>query len=372
MAQRLLFCLILLFGSSACVLNQAPAAVIAAQGITPTSTAAPLPTSTPAGWIGLDGFPEGINPLTGLRVDPASLNRRPLVVKISNAPPLVRPQAGIGAADIVFEHYAEGGLTRFSAIYLGQAPERIGSIRSARLIDLELVPMFGALLGYSGASDGVKARLIASDFYERTYEGISYGFPYYWRDEAIDVPHNLFLNAAALWSLATDEGLNDPPVLRGFLFSPTLPIGSEGEATRLQVNYRATLVEWVYDPAMGLYRRSSDGLGHFDAITLEQITAANVVVLYADHHLTDIVESVWQGSISYSIEITLTGEGDAMLLRDGQRYTARWSRPARDAMIRLINADGSPLPLKPGNTWFQVFPLPEQLDPAEEAIVVDS
>jgi hypothetical protein len=140
----------------------------------------------------------------------------------------------------------------------------------------------------------------------------------------------------------------------------------------LQVNYRATFGEWVYDPALGLYRRWSDGLGHYDATTLEQVTAANVVVLYADHHLTDIVESVWQGSISYSIEITLTGEGDALLFRDGQRYAARWSRAARDGMIRLINADGSPLLLKPGNTWFQVFPLPEQIDPAEEAIVVDS
>ena len=65
--------------------------------------------------IGPDHFAAGINPLTGQPVaDPASLNRRPLLVKISNAPPLVRPQAGIGAADLVFEHYAEGGLTRFS------------------------------------------------------------------------------------------------------------------------------------------------------------------------------------------------------------------------------------------------------------------
>ena len=132
--------------------------------------------------------------------------RRPIDVKISNAPPLVRPQAGIGAADIVFEHYAEGGLTRFSAIFYSQAPERVGSIRSARLIDYELVPMYQAMLAYSGASIGVEDKINTSDFADRLFKGVLYGYPYYWRDENIDVPHNMFTNLAALWDLATRGG----------------------------------------------------------------------------------------------------------------------------------------------------------------------
>ncbi|HLU11669.1 MAG TPA: DUF3048 domain-containing protein, partial [Oceanobacillus sp.] len=86
---------------------------------TATSTPEPTPTAIP-GLIGPE-FAPNVNPLTGLTVDdPAILERRPMVVKISNAPPLVRPQAGLNAADIVFEHYAEGGLTRFSAIFYSQ------------------------------------------------------------------------------------------------------------------------------------------------------------------------------------------------------------------------------------------------------------
>ncbi|HRL10969.1 MAG TPA: DUF3048 domain-containing protein, partial [Aggregatilineales bacterium] len=70
-----------------------------------------------AGALGPVQFPLDVNPLTGLVVDdPAVLQRRPIVAKISNAPPLVRPQAGVGQADLVYEHYAEGGLTRFSAV----------------------------------------------------------------------------------------------------------------------------------------------------------------------------------------------------------------------------------------------------------------
>lgn len=42
-----------------------------------------------------------VNPLTGLpEADPNTLNRRPIVVKISNAPPLVHP--GLGSARLIW------------------------------------------------------------------------------------------------------------------------------------------------------------------------------------------------------------------------------------------------------------------------------
>ncbi len=319
--------------------------------------------------IGPVDYPPGINPLTGLAADPSVLARRPIDVKISNAPPLVRPQAGIGAADIVFEHYAEGGLTRFSAVFYGQTPERVGSIRSARLIDYEVVPMYQGMLAYSGASTGVGEKIAGSDFADRVFEGIRFGYPYYWRDESIDAPHNMFTNLAALWELASEDGINTPPDLRGMAFDAAVPPDSTGAATHIDVRYRATRAEWLYDPRNGEYLRFSDGLPHYDANTDTQVTADNVVILYARHTLTDIVESEWQGVKSYSIEIELWFEGDAVLCRDGRRYDVRWSRPTRESLISLYTRDGEPMPFKPGNTWFQVFPLPEQQESDESATV---
>jgi hypothetical protein len=322
--------------------------------------------------IGPDIFEPDINPLTGLPVsDPAVLKRRPLIVKVSNAPPLVRPQAGIGAADLVYEHYAEGGLTRFSAIYYGQSPERVGSIRSARLIDYELVPMYQGMLAFSGASIGVEDKLNTSDFADRLFKGVLFGLPYYWRDESIEIPHNMFTNTAALWQLATSQGINQPPNLHGMVFHAAPPQGSVGAVNVIDLRYRATRVRWEYDPASSLYHRFADGQGHFDANTLQQITAANVVVIYADHTFTDIVESEFQGSKSYSIEIKLWFEGDAILFRDGQRYDARWIRPTRYDLMALRTLDGQFLYLKPGNTWFQVVRLPEQQTPEEEWLRVE-
>lgn len=333
---------------------------------TETSVAKIETTPTP------DKFPPDVNPLTGLQVkNPTVLDRRPMVVKISNAPVLVRPQAGIGAADIVFEHYAEGGLTRFSAIYYGQAPDRVGSIRSARLIDLELIPMFGGLLAFSGASTGVETLLNNADYANRLFKGVLFGQPYFWRDETIEVPHNMFMNPNAVWEKATEQGINQRPNLRGLSFSQAVPGGNQAVVNKIDIRYRATRVIWKYDPAIGLYRRSADGQGHFDANTLEQVTAANVVVIFADHQFTDIVESEFQGSKSYSIQINLMGEGDAILFRDDQEYKGKWVRDDKNMIIGLRTLSGNILPLKPGQTWFQVVQLPNQQNPQEEWVKVE-
>jgi hypothetical protein len=323
--------------------------------------------------VGPDTYPANVNPLTGLEVsDPSVLTRNPFVVKISNAPPLVRPQAGIAAADLVFEHYAEGGLTRFSAIFYSQAPERVGSIRSARLIDYELMPMFQGLLAFSGASIGVEERLNGSEFANRLFKGVLYGWPDYWRDEVIPVPHNMFANLNALWQRASSENRVFPPALHSLAFDPAFALPSSGSGKVIDLRYRATRVLWQYDSLTGRYHRFADGQVHADANTGEQVTAANIVVIYADHTFTDIVESEFQGNVSYSIEIKLWFEGDAVVFRDGQRYDLRWVRPTREDMIGLRHADGRVFHLKPGNTWFQVMRPPEQQTPEEEWLRVES
>ncbi len=330
---------------------------------TNTTNLTPLPgaqvaiivTATPS------SVPPGVNPLTGLPVaDSSVLERRPIVVKISNAPALVRPQAGISQADIVYEHYTEGGLTRFSAVFYSQAPQRVGSIRSARLIDNQLVPMYNALLAFSGASTGVEQILYGADYAQRTYKGVLYGAPYYWRDESIEAPHNMFLNVAALWSLASQENLNARPDLGGMSFDANLPPNSTGGATSIDVRYSGTRAQWQYDG--GAYLRFSDGTAHLDANTGAQVTAENVVILYAQHTDTAIVESVWNDVTSYSIEINLMGEGSAVLFRDGQRYECRWRRLTRDSRLTLVTLEGQPLAFAPGNTWFEVVRLPEQMN----------
>lgn len=327
----------------------------------------PLPARLP-GLIGPESFPPGVNPLTGLPADPAALAHRPLIVQISNAPPMVRPQAGLGAADVVFEYYVEGGLTRFSAVYLSQLPERAGSVRSARLMDDQLITMFGAVLGYSGASEGVTAVLHNADYAPRTFSNMQLDEPFFWRDLSIEPPHNLFLNPALLMAAFPAESVGLPG-LRGWAFRAEPPPGPAGPASFASVSYGMTTAGWQYDPASGLYMRSSDGLPHTDANTGQPISAANVIILDAPHALSDIVESEWQGQPIYGWDIDLMAGGDALLLRDGVMYAARWSRPARDGLFRLTTPDGGALPLKPGITFVQIVPPAAERNAAESVVV---
>ncbi len=326
----------------------------------PTVSPTPEPSPTPDGWIGPYTYPEGINPLTGLPIDdPARLSFRPIAAKISNAPPLVRPQNGIGQADVVFEHYAEGGLTRFTGVFLSQIPQRVGSVRSARLIDVEIPEMFESYLVYAGSSGGVRERIEASAFADRAFYGVEIGPPAYYRDPARAVPHNLFADLVAVHALAAERGVNSPPApnYSALAFSSDAPYaGSPGAVIDLQ--YNASGVHWEYDTDEGTYARWSDGQRHFDAPLNRQVSAANVVVLYANHvEDVTIVESEGQGNKSYSIQIQIWGSGPAVFFRDGQQFNGTWERPNPPDMFLLRDEHGNVMRLKPGVTFFQLVPL---------------
>ncbi|MBI4759469.1 MAG: DUF3048 domain-containing protein, partial [Chloroflexi bacterium] len=115
----------------------------------PATATIPPPTATP--------LPRNdINPLTGLIVESALLQRRPIHVRIGNDPE-IRPQSGLEKADLVFEDVMEGWwVTRLTAVYLSQDPDKVGPIRSVRLVNLELAPQFDAAMAHSGASDRIR------------------------------------------------------------------------------------------------------------------------------------------------------------------------------------------------------------------------
>src|SRR5450432_190265 len=365
-------CLILIEPQTVNGYSSAEATGQATNNATPAATglaATPSPTwlPTPAGAVGPFNFPANVNPLTGLPVDdPSVLQRRPLAVKISNAPPLVRPQAGIGDADLVFEHLTEGQLTRFTAVYWTHTPPRVGSIRSARLIDLEIAQMYDAIFAFSGASGGVRQKIFASPFADRAFEGVAVGPPLFYRDDSIEVPHNLFGSPAEMWKLAQQKGVNTPPTnLGGMVFSAT-PQPSGSAASLIKVDYGPTQAEWRFDKDTGRYARWSDGIPHLDANTNKQITTANVVLLYAWHQYdVTIVESEFEGNKSYSIEIQIWTLGPVQVCRDGQCVTGKWNRWNKADMLSFWTDDHQPIYLKPGNTWFEVVNLPVPEAPAD-------
>jgi hypothetical protein len=67
-------------------------------------------------------------PLTGLSVSRDVAGRRAIAVILDNFSPDARPQAGLAQASMVYETLAEGGITRFLAVYLEQDAPMIGPV----------------------------------------------------------------------------------------------------------------------------------------------------------------------------------------------------------------------------------------------------
>lgn len=336
----------------------------------PTDTPTPGPTETPTAEPTATLDPNlivpandaGVSPFTGLRpADPSVLQRRPLAIKVANQAS-VNPQSGLNRADVVVESRVEYSETRYTAIYHSQGAERVGSIRSARLIDRDLPVIFDAVLCFSGAVQPVREMLYNSDLSDQIIEQALNGSSYY-RDPNIKVPDNLFADTAALWNTVAFYGYDTPPQPTGtFVFRQAAP--DAPAASRIDIPYPRFAVRWTYDAGSGRWLRNMGGSPHIDAVTGEQLSAANVVVLGVNHvttlileHGSEITRDNAGNCVNCSIEIQLWGEGPLKILRDGKVIEGKWVRPERFAPFRFLDANGDDIPLKPGNSWWQVTPL---------------
>jgi hypothetical protein len=326
----------------------------------PTLTAVPTTVTPPPKMIGPEDYSQNINPLTGAVVDtPALLARRPLLVKISNAPPEVRPQSGTGSTDIIIENYAEGGWTRFAAIFYSRDVGHVGSVRSVRLVDLQLAQAFDAIMVFSGGSRGVIDTVRLSPLYP--YNTISpqfgYGEPYFVRfpRQGLAYEHTLFTDTNVLRQWLAEKAVRQEPHFQtpGMAFLSILPEDGSA-ATTARLDYSKTHVAWRYDPLSGDYLRWTDNIPHTDALTGQQLAFENVIVISAYHDEVDLFPEKYFGE-EKSLYIELQGEGPMTLLRDGQAFEGRWHRKNERDMFSFTTSDGEVLPLKPGRIFFQII-----------------
>jgi len=329
--------------------------------------------------VGPRAYPEGINPLTGLPYpSDAARSRRNLIIKVSNWPPRVRPQHGVNAADLVYEYEAEGGVTRFAAIYRSQAPQQVGSIRSARLLDIELIRMYAALLAYSGTSEPIRHIYINADYRNRllspslSHDCARAGFC---RDDAYvhrGYEHTLFADAQQLWDFASRINVNQGYRALGFSFALQADDGGDTVRDTYTNWYNRTDARWQYDDSSRIYLRFADGAPHIDAADGAQLWADNLIYLQVIHRpRPDLFPP---GSHDESEELVLQGQGKAFVLREGKLYRGFWRRPGlrNGEALELVHVDGKPIALKPGRSWVTIVRNLDQLEISETRQALDS
>ena len=344
--------------------NSEPMATAQPERRLATATPARLATATPratAVLIGPYEYPDGTNPMTGLPYPNAEVrSRRNLIVKISNHPPIVRPQHGLNAADLIFEYEAEGNVTRFAAVYRTNSPGRVGSIRSGRLLDIELLTMYSALLAYSGTSGPIRNIYLNSNYRWRLISpsiGDNCESAGFCRDGSLrerGYEHTLFGDTDLMWQVATKREVNTGFRATGFAFSDSMDIGGIG-ARDVFIDWSSrTNARWQYDEASGRYLRYSDGMPHYDATDGMQVSADNLIVLEAEHRRRPDLFAA--GASNESLEVALWDSGRAYVFRDGEMFVGFWKRLGRrdGEALQLMFGDSQPIPLRPGRSWISV------------------
>jgi hypothetical protein len=288
-------------------------------------------------------------PLTGLPApDQGAIARRPLSVKIENSPQS-RPQTAINSADVVYETVTEGGISRFNCIFQSVIPKIIGPVRSARLSDLWVVPQYHALFFFSGASSTVNAAVNRAQLPNMS-EDAGVAYPYY-RATNRSAPHNLYLDTKKGYAEAAKRGKPITAEVPRLQFKPG-SASATPTITSITIPFSdANTAKWVYNPKSKSYLRANNGKPHIDAATGKQVSARNVVVMWARY---TPVSKDKVGSTTY--DVTLGGTGRVSVFRDGQRYDGTWLAD-RTNPPKFKSADGAAIKLAPGNTWFQVIPL---------------
>jgi len=316
----------------------------------PTPTEAPMQTIEPTPKI-------PTNPLTGLPGDPIKLNRRPVMVKVSNYPVEGRQHAGLSFADMVFDYYIAPGTNRFLATFYGQDSKKIGPVRSGRFIDAQLVRMYAGILGYGGADEDTDAELV-NVLGRRAISYLEAPCPAFCGIETHSVD-GVFANSAEISYFANIEGINNKqPDLPGMVFSEEIPTGGKYAESLLVLYNYWNRGEWRYDHSSGKYLRWIEETNAelkegyrmiplVDRVTGKQLAFSNVIIIRA--HYEELAPS------RQIVDIWGNDSGKpAYFFRNGQVFEGTWRAKNDTDPIHFFHANGSAMPLKPGNTWIVV------------------
>ena len=297
------------------------------------------------------------SPLTGLEVsDPNLLKAATTCVMIENSPD-ARPQSGLDQAGVIYEAIAEGGITRFMAIYQEAKPELIGPVRSVRLTYAEMAKPYKCSIAHVGGAQNA-LNLIRNNSEFRDIDQFFNG-NYYWRantkpnGKRIYAPHNVYTDATHLDSLNYKKGYTES-TFTGFtrLDPDAIQEPVEQNATTVRINISSALYNpiFTYDANTNSYKRAHTSGGphyslHKDGSQV-QISPKVVIAMKT----TPVARG--DGYMDYKT----TGGGDAFIFQNGTVIAAKWQRNDVNSPLRFIDNEGNDINLVRGQVWVSIYP----------------
>lgn len=301
---------------------------------------------------------------------------RPLGIMIENHEE-ARPQSGLSFADVVYEVVAEGGITRFLAIFYCQDAGQVGPVRSARTYFMDFLSEYGdsplyAHVGGANQPGPADALSQINDYGWGGYNDMNQfaiGFPVFWRDydrlgHTVATEHTMYSTTDKLWQYAEtnrslkDKGKDGTHWSEGFTpyeFKDDAKEADRGTSQSIHLEFWERdanyFVDWTFDPKTNIYKRANGGAPHLDKNTDKQLEAKNIVVL-------SMIESSANDGYANNQHLLYRtkGSGKATIFMNGKKINGTWSKKDRTAKTIIKDSNGDPVEFNRGLIWFEILP----------------
>ncbi len=331
------------------------------QAPTTTTITTQPETTTEALKVPQDG--EVYSAINGTIISEQAAAQRPLAVMMDNFY-AARWQAGLNDADIVYEAYVEGQITRYMAVFQSKLPTLIGPIRSSRpyylRLALEYDPYYAHVGGSTQAMADIKALKIAD------VDGLASGKETFWRKKHKKIPNNMYGSSESLIGWGNWRKYRTEATFDSWLFGDDYGAKSTEDLPKLEIVYREPKekndkfrykIAFEYDADKQIYLRTVNDEPYIDEVTEEQLYADSIIVQRAK---TKVIDSYGR------LAIDLVGSGSGYYLYDGKVIPITWKKQSERAKTRYYTIDGDELVFKRGKIWVQLVKLDYKLNGEEE------
>lgn len=286
--------------------------------------------------------------INGVPVSKDIAKSRPIAVVVENHPD-ARPQSGLYQADIVYETLAEGGITRFLALFQTQMPKEIGPVRSARPYFNNIAQQWSAAYAHVGGSQIALSELDSKMYTELTDINQFFFGDYFYRNPTRVAPHNAYTTIELIRKLMDKKKWTDwkPIKLGEFETIPTEKLQTTVTDITAKFYDSTYTTEFTFDPTTGLYNRMNGGRPTIDKNNNTQIAPRNVVVQYVDDY------SVPMEPVN-GVGLKLEHDGRAILFTGGAAVDGTWR--FKNGFTEYRNEQGEPMKFQPGQTWIILMP----------------
>lgn len=279
------------------------------------------------------------------------IGKRPVSIMIENTK-MALPQYGLNEAGVVYECPAEGGITRFLAVFDDyDGMDRIGNVRSCRPYYAYIAAEYDSIYLHYGQS--VQGGEVLKSGVVDDLNGLDGSIEriVYYRSTDKKAPHNAYTSSDGIKGGIEAKGYSqdyESELPEGhFLFADeenTLPDGEAAE--KVSLYFPTNKPYYVYDEDEKLYTRYQFGAPETDAVDGNNVKAANLI-------LQNVSSSIYPGT-EY-LDITLTGSGQGKYITRGKACDITWKKESNSDITHYYYENGDEIELNPGKTWVHLI-----------------